>query len=77
MTRIKIENAKLEAARFIVAADELMDELDRDALEPRYYDEPGKVRATSPNDYSWGSAASGTLRRRSMDLTRTLAQLRK
>jgi len=29
------------------------------------------------HDRSWGSPESGTLRRRSMDLTRKLAQLRK
>ncbi|WGH21417.1 hypothetical protein SEA_EMOTION_68 [Arthrobacter phage Emotion] len=77
MTRRKIMDARAEALRFVVAADDAIVRIDRDALEPKPWDEPGTERLAKPGDHSWGSAATGTLRRRSMDLTRSLSDLRK
>lgn len=77
MTRRKIEDAREAARAFLRASDALLEELDAQALEERPWDPPGTERTLSSNDYSNGSARSGTLRRRSMDLTRSLAELRK
>lgn len=73
MTRDKIEAARDEATRFLLAADEALTQLDRENSATWRRD---PVEA-SPGDHSYGSAATGTLRRRSMDLTRALSELRK
>jgi hypothetical protein len=72
MTRAQILATKAEAQRFIDAADKALAQLDEEN-KGRIYPKP----ASAPDDYSYGSAATGTLRRRSMDLTRTLADLRR
>ncbi|QIG58539.1 hypothetical protein PQE18_gp61 [Arthrobacter phage DrSierra] len=86
MTRAQIKAAQAEARRFIKAADEALARLDEEvARRDQSYDVRGKLGydgprpapGASPDDYSYGSAATGTLRRRSMDLTRTLADLRR
>ena len=70
MYRGKIENAKREAEDFIGACHEALARLDKEN-EWKGRDFP------SPADYSFGSAETGALRRKSTDLTRTLAELRK
>lgn len=72
MTRQKIEAAQAEARRFLEAADAALARLDEENTR-RIYPQPGPT----PDDYSYGSAATGALRRRSMDLTRSLADLRR
>lgn len=69
MTRHKIAVAKSIAQEFIERCDDATAQLDKEA---RGYD-----RERSGYDASYGSKRTGTLRRRSMDLTRILAELRK
>jgi len=73
MYRGKIERAKADAEEFIGACTEALARLDQE--NERTWD--GKTKAPSFVDYSYGSPETGALRRRSMDLTRTLAELRK
>ncbi|UYL87669.1 hypothetical protein SEA_VRESIDENCE_65 [Arthrobacter phage VResidence] len=86
MNRATIERAKAEAQRFIESADKALRRLDEEvdwrdrsyASRAKHgYDGPMPAPGTSPDDYSYGSAATGALRRHSMDLTRTLADLRR
>lgn len=86
MTRTKILAAQAEAQRFIQAADEALARLDAEVAQRDHsyavrtrlgYDGPMPAPGPGPDDYSYGSAATGTLRRRSMDLTRSLATLRR
>lgn len=77
MTRSKIEATITGAQQFITAAQSALERLD---AERGTYDYQARVNVERPKtggDYSYGSAESGTLRRKSMDLTRTLAELRK
>ncbi|WIC90213.1 hypothetical protein SEA_VROOMVROOM_63 [Arthrobacter phage VroomVroom] len=86
MTRDKIEEAMAEATRFLQAADEALAKLDQEVADrdDRYASAAAQGYAYAvdhdpgpkPSDYSYGSAATGTLRRRSMDLTRALSKLR-
>lgn len=86
MTREKIIAAQAEASRFIKAGNAALSQLNaenqsRDEWNT-YRAEQGIVEARpasgpQPHDYSYGSAETGALRRASMDLTRTLAELRK
>ena len=71
MYRGKIETAKREAEDFLGACNEALARLDKENEGWKNRDFP------SPVDYSHGSAETGALRRKSMDLTRTLAELRK
>lgn len=71
MTRFKIAAAKSLAQEFIERCDEAMKQLDTEAKRS------WQPRDSTPFDYSFGSKPTGALRRRSMDLTRTLAELRK
>lgn len=73
MYRGRIETAKREAEDFIGACNEALARLDRE--NERSWD--GKKKPPSVIDYSYGSAETGALRRKSMDLTRTLSELRK
>ena len=83
MNRSQIEASKQLAQEFITAADAALGRLDHE-LEQRgnrydydkksYVAEPAKP---SPADYSYGSKETGALKRKSMDLTRSLAVLRK
>lgn len=86
MTRANIEAARAEAQRFIKAADDALARLDEENAHrdesaawraAHGYDGPVAPSGPAPHDYSYGSKATGTLRRRSMDLTRTLADLRR
>ncbi|WVX87982.1 hypothetical protein SEA_SNEK_62 [Arthrobacter phage Snek] len=86
MNRAAITAAKMEALRFVEAADKALARLDEEverrdksvAARVAYgYDGPVPAPGASPDDFSYGSAATGTLRRRSMDLTRSLADLRR
>lgn len=71
MYRGKIEAAKAEALDFIGACDEALTRLNTE-------NEGWKGRDFStPADHSFGSPETGALRRKSMDLTRILAELRK
>lgn len=72
MYRGKIERAKADAEEFIGACSEALARLDQEAAQS--WSGP---KAPSIVDYSYGSPETGALRRRSMDLTRTLAELRK
>ena len=75
MTRFKIAAAKALAQEFIERCDEAMKQLDREAKRNTWRTQP--PGESTPYDYSYGSKPTGALRRRSMDLTRTLAELRK
>ncbi|AYN57785.1 hypothetical protein PBI_DRMANHATTAN_67 [Arthrobacter phage DrManhattan] len=86
MNRSQILAAQAEARRFVQAADVALARLDEEIRwrDDRYdsqakhgYDGPRPAPGAGPDDYSYGSAATGTLRRRSMDLTRALADLRR
>lgn len=74
MTRFKIAAAKALAQEFIERCDEAMKQLDVEAKGQTWRQPPGE---STPFDYSQGSKPTGALRRRSMDLTRNLAELRK
>ncbi|WP_028265918.1 hypothetical protein [Arthrobacter sp. MA-N2] len=77
MTRGKIELTKAAARSLIIACDALLERLDAERVR---YDHQAKRNVTRPKsdgDYSYGSPESGALRRRSMDVTRILADLRK
>lgn len=74
MYRGKIEAAKAEAEAFIGSCKEALARLDHENSGYGYREEP---KAASHSDYSFGSPETGALRRKSMDLTRTLAELRK
>lgn len=86
MTRGKIIEAQAEASRFIKAANEALSQLNEESRrrdewntyrEAQGISEPRPPAGPQPDDYSYGSADTGALRRASMDLTRTLAELRK
>jgi uncharacterized membrane protein len=82
MYRVVIEKAKQEAQAFITSCDQALEQLDKEN-EGRYEYDPTDKRWTEvprqnrPADYSYGSAATGALRRKSMDMTRILADLRR
>ena len=86
MTRDKIIAAQAEASRFIKAGNAALSQLNAESQrrdewntyrEERGISEPRPPAGPQPDDYSYGSAETGALRRASMDLTRTLAELRK
>ena len=86
MNRQTIEDS-IELAREFVAASHLaLQRLDteNDNRDERYaerhaagIDEAYPPTGPQPHDYSYGSKETGALRRKSMDLTRKLAELRK
>ena len=73
MNRQTIKDAKAEAQTFIKACDEALARLD---YENSGYGAVGPM-PQRPEDHSYGSPQTGTLRRKSMDLTRILATLRR
>lgn len=75
MTRFKIAAAKELAQEFIERCDAALKQLDAEAKRNTWRTEP--PGEATLHDYSYGSKPTGALRRRSMDLTRTLAELRK
>lgn len=77
MTRGKIEATKAAARELVIACDALLERLDAERATYNYHSKNYDIRPSTANDHSWGSPESGTLRRKSMDLTRTLANLRK
>lgn len=86
MNRSTILAAQMEARRFIEAADRALERLDKEVADrdevyayraKHGYDGPTPSAGPGPDDYSFGSKETGTLRRRSMDLTRMLADLRR
>lgn len=70
MTFDKIEAAKAEALRFVVAADLAVDRARRDDEALAEFDFPRATAAQYTRE-------SGALRRASLDLTRALAEMRK
>lgn len=72
MNRQTINEAKAEAKAFITTCDAALARLDEEAAKSW-----GGARKPRPADHSYGSKETGTLRRKSMDLTRILAQLRR
>lgn len=74
MTRSKIEQARASAIELLSACDAAVARLNKE-LERSWL--PPEQRIPTPSDHSFGSAETGALRRKSMDLTRTLAELRK
>ncbi len=72
MYRGKIQTAKQEAEDFIGTCNEALAKLDKENEQAW-----GGPKAASIVDHSYGSPETGALRRKSMDLTRTLAELRK
>jgi hypothetical protein len=82
MYRVVIEKAKEEAQAFITSCDQALEQLDKENERRYEYDETEQQwtkipRKNRPSDYSYGSAATGALRRKSLDLTRMLADLRR
>lgn len=86
MNRQTIKEAKAEAQTFIKACDEALARLDAENDDrAQWYaerhasgiDEPTPSPGPHPHDHSYGSKQTGTLRRKSMDLTRILATLRR
>lgn len=75
MNRHEIKAAIRQANEFISAAEDALEELDADYSQRVL---PGNGWTPQGSDrFIVGTAASGALRRRSMDLTRKLAELRK
>lgn len=80
MNRQTIKEAKAEAQTFIKACDEALARLDEELdLHQRWIrgNEEAPKPQPKPSDHSYGSKQTGTLRRKSMDLTRILATLRR
>lgn len=83
MTLDKIKATRALAVQFIADADALAAKLHDDHNPKRWNDstlrweEPAASTCPPGDAYSYGSRESGQLRRRSMDLTRSLAELRK
>ena len=77
MHRAQIERVSNLCRAVVDACDLALQQLDTEVQE-RHERHPeiwgGKPRA---DDHSYGSAATATLRRRSMDLTRALAEMRR
>lgn len=77
MTRGKITAARRAAQRFVKACDAALERLDEEGMRSTTYRDPSAGWTPSPADYSYGSKETGTLRRVSMELTRSLADLRR
>jgi hypothetical protein len=86
MDRKTINEAIKHAREFNIAALAALERLDAeieqrddryDELGLRGFDGARPAPGPSPHDYSYGSKETGALRRKSMDLTRKLAELRK
>jgi len=86
MDRKTINEAIKQAREFNVAALAALERIDAENNERdrRYAErnaagisEPTPAPGPQPHDHSWGSKETGALRRKSMDLTRKLAELRK
>jgi len=86
MDRQTIEDSITQAREFIVAGQAALERIDAeteerdvryDLLASHGFDGPRPARGPSYSDYSSGSKETGALRRKSMDLTRKLAELRK
>ena len=86
MNRQAIEETIKQARELIVAGQAALERIDAETEERdvRYdlrasqgFDGPRLARGPSYSDYSSGSKETGALRRKSMDLTRKLAELRK
>lgn len=75
MNRTTIADVRALCAEVIKLCDAATAQLDEELAE-RNYRWPDESRKPSPSDHSYGSRATGSLRRRSMDLTRALADLR-
>ena len=75
MTRKEVKATMQLAKDFIEASEALLARIDYEKGGYGYRND--KVWKPEPQDRSWSSPESGTLRRRSMDLTRALANLRK
>jgi hypothetical protein len=76
MNRKTIEESIKQAREFIVAGQAAIERLDFEKSGYGYRDEEN-WRPQAHDRFITGSAESGNLRRRSMDLTRKLAELRK
>jgi len=80
MNRGQIEASKQLAKEFIKAADAALGRIDSEQLERierwKLDGLDGRFERRS-TDYSYGSSETGAVRRKSMDLTRSLAELRK
>lgn len=82
MTKTKIRAARKLALQFVEDADKLLAKIEADHNRERWNPATGKYERHAPEHpapayATYAGAISGTLRRRSMDLTRSLAQLRK
>jgi|GEM_PF-3184486 len=86
MNRQTIEETIKQARELIVAGQAALERLDSENDERQTYyaerhaagiDEPTPPQGPQPHDHSYGSKETGNLRRKSMDLTRKLAELRK
>lgn len=76
MTRADIISARREAQNFIKKCDDALDQLNREVknrIDFYEFDE----HKPKPSDYSFGSKQTGALRRSSLDLSRSLSELRK
>lgn len=80
MNRSQIEASKQLAQEFITAADAALERLDSEQHERidrwKSGGDDGRFERRG-TDYSYGSPETGALKRKSMDLTRSLAVLRK
>ena len=80
MNRSQIEASKKLAQEFITAADAALERLDAELVERNERHgatSTGWLFEEGPDNYSYGSKETGALKRKSMDLTRSLAVLRK
>jgi hypothetical protein len=86
MNRQTIQDTIKQARELIVAGQAALERLDAETedRDHRYaerhaagIDEATPPPGPSPHDYSYGSKETGALRRKSMDLTRKLAELRR
>jgi hypothetical protein len=82
MTRNKIILSRRLALKFVKACDDALARLDREnsqrgAWNPATESYEEAPRPAAPHDTSGGSPETAALRRHSMDLTRSLAELRR
>lgn len=82
MYRVVIEKVKEEAQALITACDAALAQIDKENVGRSRWDHQKEemvkdAEGPRPGDRSWGSRATGDLRRKSMDLTRLLADLRR
>lgn len=77
MNRKQIEEVAGLCMELQAACTKAMEQIDHERIQRAYWQQDGEPAEPSPGDQSYGSRATGALRRKSMDMTRALADLRR